>query len=163
MAESAKVLLNGVEFHAGFRSLWRIAATGEMKDNLTLSFTNRSAKAVRFWLFDTLRVELRDSSDAPALIGGGRNRTKPGTLLSPLVPPAHSFSLTRRLVLHRTTPTQFSLVGEDGFGGNWTATNLTPGKYRLILHYRHVGDGSPQSSDCWQGEAQTPPLTFEIR
>lgn len=163
MIESGKSLVNGVEFHAACPSVWKSSATSETQWNVTLSFTNRGGQPLRFWLFDTLRVELLDGNGTVLPMGGGRNRTKPGTVVSPTVAPAHSYALTRGVHLRPSAPNRFSLVGEDGFGGTWTVTDLKPGKYRLILHYQLLRNDSPESQNCWRGETQTPPLTFEIR
>ncbi|MCW3099001.1 MAG: hypothetical protein JWL77_4619 [Chthonomonadaceae bacterium] len=163
MIESGKTLVNGVEFHAACPSVWKSSAESETRWNVTLSFTNRGRQPLRFWLFDTLWVELHDGNGTALPIGGGRNRTKPGTVVSPTVAPAQSYALTRGVHLRQSAPNRFSLVGEDGFGGTWTATDLKPGKYRLILHYQLLRNDSPESQNCWRGETQTPPLTFEIR
>ena len=163
MIASVGTVVKGAEFQTRCPAVWKALPNGEQHVPLTLAFTNRGAHPLCFSLFDTVRVELQDADGKPLPIGGGRNRTRPGTVVSAPLAASQTYLLTRSVRLRSAGADRFSLQGDDGFGGNWTLTDLKSGKYRLILHYEHTRADTPDARVCWQGTAQTHRLTFEIR
>ena len=163
VASSPSILVNSAQFRVSCPLVWKSTLELSAQIPLSLVITNRGSTPTRYALMDTLQILMSDEAGRPLQVGGGRNRTRPGLSISPVVPPGHSYTLTRTVHLRQHAPDRISLTGDDGFGGVWTVADLRPGKYRLSIKYKVGPDNAAPGHDCWQGTAQTPSVTITVR
>jgi hypothetical protein len=112
---------------------------------------------------DTVQVLISDENGTVLPVGGGRNRTRPGLSISPVVPPGRSYTLTRMVHLRWQGGDHVTLTGDDGFGGVWTVADVRPGKYHLSIKYEVDRGNAASSHECWLGAAHTPAVAITIR
>ncbi len=165
-ASGQPVVAGGVRFEAWAESAWRVPARGEQTNvALGLRVTNNADEPVRFFLLDTLKLELTAADGEPLRFEAGRDVTRKFASLSEPVAPGKSLLIRRDASLRWTSGGDgaLRLEGSDGAGGIWYFDGLREGTYRLAFAYAsdrtHVG----KTGGIWKGTVVTPPVDVVLR
>lgn len=164
--QSVEVIQRGAKFELVGAPEWLVPASkqGEREISLTLRIINCGPFPLRFLLFDTVRVILRDEGGTIFQAQGSRDTTKPGQTVTPVLAPGERFDLFRRTRLSWASDHTLRVVGEDGFGGEWYFDSLAPNRiYYIMFAYENSREEMPNKDRLWIGQVITPALKFILR
>ncbi len=163
---SVEVTHRGAKFELSGATEWLVPVS-KMEDReipLKLRITNCGPSPLRFLLFDTVRVILRDAGGLILQAQGGRDTTKPGQAVTPVLAPGERFELSRRTRLSWAPDNTLRVIGEDGFGGEWYFDGLVPNaSYYIMLVYENSREEMQAKEPLWTGQVTTPALKFNLR
>jgi hypothetical protein len=163
---STAISMNAATFEIITDRVWKIpdrtddAGTGI---NLALRITNRTETGMRFHRLDTIRIALTAPDGKSLQFDGGRDATRPGEFVSPLVLPGQSLVISREANLVWFKHQTLRLIGSDDFGGIWYFDGLIPGKYQVrIIHENYKSEIGGMDS-IWTGMAVSNAVEVELR
>jgi hypothetical protein len=169
MNESPKVVVNGLEFVARVQAAWEMSSSKTPLE-LQLAIINHTSKRVLFSLFDTIAIEIEDTSGRPVAVGYSRTWTTWPTPLS-IEPRGRSVVDETQAFLINVPPQEFMMI--DATSGSFQSEELHPGRYlfyfRFGLSKKSVTRWPPKSSELnapgapvWFGEGATTKVPFRI-
>ena len=130
-------VVDGARFRLVTDHLWIIPDHGDERAiTLSLEITNVAPQKQRFHLLDTVYVVLRDRVGNVLRLDGGRFHLLNRGACTPPLAQGESYRidyLDAKLCWDRQG--KLRLQGQDGFGGVWFYTDLSPGHYWLFASY----------------------------
>lgn len=158
-------LVDGLEFNTVVERVFPAPEPGhEARIPMVLRITNRQSVPVLINQLDTIRIQMVDARGREYPMDGGRDGTRPGQVLSKPLQPGSTLEIDRsaRLV-HANVAGDFSLRGEDGFGGTWNIDGLRRETYQLQIYYESHLERVISGVAVWKGNAVTRPVEVEIK
>ncbi|MBW2738981.1 MAG: hypothetical protein JRE64_09055 [Deltaproteobacteria bacterium] len=163
---STDVIINGATFEIITDRVWKIPTltdkTGTMI-NIALRITNRTGTGMRFHKFDTIRIALISPDGKSLLFDGGRNATRPGEFISPLILPEQSLIISRQAKLVWLKDKILRLIGSDDFGGIWYFDGLGPGNYKVQIIHENYKAKIGFIDSIWIGKVITRSVEVELK
>jgi hypothetical protein len=155
---SKAVRVNGADFEVVAEPVWLRPAEvyGVAGASIALRITNRTDNELAFDMGETLRVSVK-SADGGELAGGSVDKR---FFPKPIrVPAGKTETVTLPTRMFHTRIRAVCLGLDSGAGWYWLTHDLTPGKYRVSLHY----ENKQKNNACWLGKVQTEAVDVEVK